>query len=183
MSVFFTADQHFQHTWMAQYRGFSYTEAHDKQIIKDWNDTVKGGDVVIVIGDVFWHGWSIEWYLNMWNKVLKGTKILVKGNHDRWVKKVGPDSIRGGVRRIYQRLMCFRMDKQYVVCCHYPIEGWNRKKYGAIHLHGHSHGKSRPLQGRLDVGVDVAKIMLGAYRPFSMEEIMYLIKGVTYERN
>ena len=151
--------------------------AHDCAMVEGWNNAVKGKDVVVVLGDVFWV-WNNE-TKNLWNNVLKGNKILVKGNHDHWLKKA-----KYPFRRIWNKSFKDEEGKFYrhVVGCHYPLLTWNRKRYGAIHVHGHCHGNILPYGGRLDVGVDVAKIMFNEYRPFSFEEVDYLIKG-HYEEN
>jgi calcineurin-like phosphoesterase family protein len=59
-----------------------------------------------------------------------------------------------------------------IVMCHYPFEVWDRKHYGAIHYHGHSHGELHKIDNRLDVGVDSAYKLLGSYRPFALEEAL-----------
>jgi calcineurin-like phosphoesterase family protein len=40
------------------------------------------------------------------------------------------------------------------VLCHYPFRTWNRMGKKSINLHGHSHGKLKPLTRQYDVGVD-----------------------------
>lgn len=168
MTWFFTADQHIDHPFCAKLRGFSTTYQHDKAILNGYRSVVRGGDVVVLLGDVFWSKISAAKH---WSK-LAGNKILVKGNHDYWVKH-----LKIPFRRIYNKTLKIDGVKQHIVCCHYPLLSWNRKTYGALHLHGHCHGTRLPDWHRLDVGVDVAKILFGEYRPFSLEEIMYLLKG------
>lgn len=172
ISYFMTADLHLGHPFMAGHRGFHSVAEHDKAVIDGWNSVVRARDVVLVLGDVFWNVRSKDEVLNIWNKKLKGTKILVKGNHDQWVKKV-----KIPFKRIYNKTIKYEGKKQHIVACHYPIEQWNRKRHGAIHVHGHSHGTGRTARGRLDVGVDVAALMLGDWRPFSFEEVIFLVTG------
>ena len=58
---------------------------HEEKILKNWQETVKKDDVVLIAGDISW-----EMYVN--NAVLdfdfinklNGTKIITKGNHDYW---------------------------------------------------------------------------------------------------
>jgi len=124
--------------------------------------------VVVVCGDMFWSNYPrVEEY---WN-ALNGSKIMVKGNHDRWLKKVKIPH-----KRIYSKLIKRKEGNTYVVACHYPILSWNRKKWGALMLHDHCHGKILPDGHRMDVGVDVAKLMFGEWRPFSLDEVNYLLK-------
>ena len=39
--------------------------------------------------------------------------------------------------------------------CHYPFRTWRRMDKGGVNLHGHCHGRLRPLKRQFDVGVDV----------------------------
>ena len=41
-----------------------------------------------------------------------------------------------------------------VVLCHYAFRTWNGIGRGALNLHGHSHGKLKPMPKQYDVGVD-----------------------------
>jgi calcineurin-like phosphoesterase family protein len=43
----------------------------------------------------------------------------------------------------------------FLVLDHYPMAGWNRAFHGAVHLHGHVHGRfdNSDLR-RFDVGID-----------------------------
>lgn len=54
-----------------------------------------------------------------------------------------------------------------LVLCHYPFRSWNGQHRGAINLHGHSHGRMKPLPRQFDVGVDVH-----AYRPVALAELL-----------
>ena len=169
MTQWFTSDLHFDHPFMTQFRGFTRTSKHDDQLIRDWNDVVHRGDCVVVLGDVFWTNYK---HITAIWKLLNGSKISVKGNHDHiWLKKNPiPHHI------IYEHNYKVKGGKQHVVACHYPILSWNKKQHGAIHVHGHSHGQLYPDWHRMDVGVDVAKVMFNKWRPFSLEELIYFLK-------
>jgi calcineurin-like phosphoesterase family protein len=159
-----------------KYRGFSRESKHDNTLIKDWNDVVKKGDCVVVLGDIFWTNY--KHITAIWN-LLNGSKILVKGNHDHvWLK--GNTFVKQHYliyEHYYKKLGGDKNRKQHVVACHYPMRSWNKKAHGAIHVHGHSHGKIPPHRLMMDVGVDVAKVMFNKWRPFSLEEVIYLTKG------
>ena len=165
---YFTADLHFDHPFMSGMRGYECPTFMDNDLIEAWNDTVKPNGVVVVMGDIFWHTMNMNYNLNVWEK-LNGNKIIVKGNHDYWLKKA-----KLPFKRIYQR----KLYNQYIVCCHYPMMSWNRKQYGALMLHGHCHGSMPPLPRQLDVGVDNAEVLLGERRPFTFKEMLYLTTGL-----
>ena len=173
--IWFTADTHFSHPFISQSRGFKSTSQHDDAIIQGWNSAVGRGDCVVVIGDVFWDVY--DHILAIW-KVLHGSKIVVKGNHDhKWFKKVPQKE-----EKIYEKNYKVKGGKQHVVCCHYPMRSWNKKIHGAIHVHGHCHGKVAPHWRMMDVGVDVAKVMFDQWRPFSLDEIIYLTQDRRFNK-
>ena len=41
-----------------------------------------------------------------------------------------------------------------LVLCHYAFRSWNGQGKGAVNLHGHSHGRLKPMPRQFDVGVD-----------------------------
>lgn len=54
MSVFFTSDLHIGHENVLRFdsRPFQSVEEMDSEIIRRWNDKVKPGDLVYVLGDM-----------------------------------------------------------------------------------------------------------------------------------
>ena len=56
-----------------------------------------------------------------------------------------------------------------ITLCHYPMAVWDRKHYGAWHLHGHSHGTFEYKNGEtaIDVGVDSQE-----FAPVSLDRIV-----------
>lgn len=55
-----------------------------------------------------------------------------------------------------------------VVMCHYPMVTWNKKHYGAVHLHGHSHGTLQTTaKNRYDIGTDT-----NDFKPYNMKELL-----------
>lgn len=70
------------------------------------------------------------------------------------------------------------------VLCHYALAVFNKSHKGAIHLYGHSHSHAEswlsnamPNRRSMDVGVDNAAKIIGAYRPFSLEEILGMLES------
>ena len=77
--IYFIADTHFGDDAIRRYenRPFESTQQMDGELIKRWNDTVTEEDTVYVVGDFCVPGREASVMSQ-----LKGTKYLVKGNHD-----------------------------------------------------------------------------------------------------
>lgn len=103
-------------------------------------------------------------------RMLKGKKYLILGNHDK------------NVLRSKEIKECFEWVKDYyklsignttLILFHYPIQVWDCKHHGAIHLYGHVHSNISGHSIEIDipnsynVGVDV-----NGYKPISFEQIM-----------
>lgn len=80
--LFFSSDQHFGHANIIKYceRPFADVPEMNKALIDRWNDTVRHGDTVFVLGD-----WSMKKDLSLIGiaKQLHGHKLLMPGNHDQ----------------------------------------------------------------------------------------------------
>lgn len=78
---------------------------------------------------------------------------LVLGNHDyhheRLYRKYFHDVVHYLEKYVY-----VDGEKHKVVMSHYPIEDWNQKNHGSVHLHGHQHSSFKSGARRRDVGVD-----------------------------
>jgi len=59
-------------------------------------------------------------------------------------------------------------DGMSLVLCHYPFRSWRGMGKGWVNLHGHSHGRLKPLPRQFDVGVDV-----WGFRPVTLSEILH----------
>lgn len=147
MAVFFTADTHFgdHRTINIWKRDFPSTVEMDARMIARWNAVVGPGDEVWHLGDVARRAAGVPGLLAQ----LHGTKHLIRGNND-------PDATLAaqGWASVgdYREL---ELDGRRLVLCHYPFRSWNGQHKGAINLHGHSHGRLKPMPRQFDVGVDV----------------------------
>ncbi|MEK6880655.1 MAG: hypothetical protein AABY22_13645, partial [Nanoarchaeota archaeon] len=76
----------------------------------------------------------------------------------------------------------YEMKNKYGYFCmgHFPMLTWHKSNRGSIMLHGHCHANINYLNDnsvkRLDAGVDSAFEIKGNYKPFSLEEIVDLMK-------
>ena len=159
MTVFFTADTHFGHGGALGLfrRPFASVSEMDQTIIRQWNETVSADDEVWHLGDFAVRRPTDE--IRQILAALHGKVHLITGNND------APDKVRGFAS--VQPYLELEMDGGFLVLCHYPFRSWNRMARGAINLHGHSHGRLKPMPRQVDVGVDVWD-----FRPISLAEIL-----------
>lgn len=54
--IFVVADTHFGHKKVTEFRPFHTVEGHDRTIVRLWNETVRNGDTVWHLGDVYMGG-------------------------------------------------------------------------------------------------------------------------------
>lgn len=171
----------------------------DDELIHQINATVGVDDVLWHLGDFCMHSRSDsdEGYFERVRKYRKRinckTVRLVWGNHDyhqlpdvddsdRRTRAI-PDDYR--IENLFSSvhdLVELNTMAGKLVLCHYSMAVWNKSHRGNMHLYGHSHSQAEPwldrtMVGRrgMDVGVDNAAKILGAYRPFSLNEIVELI--------
>ena len=150
---YFTSDEHYGHVNIIKYcnRPFKDIKEMDDKLIDMQNSVVKDDDIVIHVGDfTLKNKKEAENYIRR----LNGKHIFLKGSHDYWNKDL-PD--------IWEKLI----GGVYIVACHYPFRVWPRSHYGSINLHGHSHGKLKPLENQWDVGVDNNN-----FYPVSFEDLL-----------
>ena len=173
--VWLISDTHFLHKNIIKY--CNRPENHDDVMIKNWNDTVNETDLIIHLGDISaglskvmnGEGVLIDIF-----KELKGTKVLIRGNHDHfeddwYIKNLGFTSVTD-----YLSIDGFFL-------CHYPLITTKYssdkeiqtikflkeefKKSGCHTLiHGHSH--QTIFDGKINVAVD-----LNNFSPVSFDDI------------
>lgn len=149
-NIFFTADTHLDHTRIIDLskRPFKSRDEMNETIIENWNRVVHPQDTVYHLGDFAFARVDRATQLL---RILNGHKHLIHGNHDddHVVKARGWASSRP-----YYRLR--KAIQTSIILFHYPVEIWDRRHHGSIHLFGHIHGV--PLEQshelRHDVGVD-----------------------------
>ena len=158
MATFFTADTHFGHAGARAlyHRPFASVAAMDATLVERWNAVVRPDDEVWHLGDFAVRHPDPAAVLAR----LHGTKHLVPGNND-------PASVRAlpGWVSVCP-LVEVECDGAKLVLCHYALRTWPGQGRGALNLHGHSHGRLKPLPRQFDVGVDVRD-----YRPARLDEL------------
>ncbi len=147
MTLHFTSDTHFGDIGAINIRRrpFASLAEHDAALIARWNAVVAPDDEVWHLGD-FGKG-KVERLAAILG-ALNGCKHLVTGNIDTPALTALP-----GWASV-QPYAELSLDGYRLVLCHY-LPSWNGEGKGALNLHGHSHGRLKPLRRQVDVGVDV----------------------------
>jgi calcineurin-like phosphoesterase family protein len=139
MSQFFTADLHFGHNNVVNFKNTDGTKARDFDTVQDMedamvqmhNEIVKPTDKVYMLGDIAFNARGLDKV-----KQMNGIKILVKGNHDQLKLNKYVDvfkDVRG----------CHVMNG--LVFTHIPIHVDQLGRFGC-NVHGHLH-MNRVMQG------------------------------------
>ena len=157
--IFFTSDTHFADPRVLRIdqRPFANMAEHDAALIQTWNDVVDEDDDVWHLGDFMSaRGGDCDELLVR----LHGRKHLIIGNNDpeTTTSASGWTSVQH-----YHELA---IDGSHLILCHYAFRTWNKMGKKSINLHGHSHGKLKPLPRQFDVGVDAQGL-----RPVTLAQI------------
>lgn len=147
MTILFTSDTHFgdHRTINISKRPFATVAAMDAALVANWNAAVAPDDEVWHLGDVARRGDAVAGLLAR----LNGRKHLLRGNND------SPATLAAAGWTSTQDYAEITVDGHQLVLCHYPFRSWNGQHRRAINLHGHSHGRLKPMLRQYDVGVDV----------------------------
>jgi calcineurin-like phosphoesterase family protein len=177
--IYFTSDLHAFHKNIIKYDSLSFDnlEEYRKFIIEVWNSTIKPEDEVYMLGDIAAGGRN-KWIDNFLDS-LNGRKYLIRGNHDKDIMKTA--YLRETKFEWVKDYYMLRYNKLFFPLFHYPIESWQNKSQGAIHLHGHSHGKFNDINERvplrrMDVGFKACD-----FKIYSIEEIIKKFSDEKYD--
>lgn len=164
MEEFFSSDHHFDHLKIINYcnRPFSSIEEMNHALINKWNKRVSKADKIYYLGDFALS--SIDRIKLILDK-LNGTKILIKGNHDRHSRKKYVESGFIDVHNFFYL--------EGFVLSHKPLVDKNTKYIDLWNLCGHVHEKWKIDTNRkiLNVGVDVWE-----FEPISLDQILKEIR-------
>lgn len=140
---YYISDLHFFHDSLndnMDNRGFQSVDAMNEYMIERWNDKVRRGDDVVILGD-FSVGKGVE--TNEILSRLKGNKYLITGNHDKYLEDRKFDEKAFRWIKPYQEI---KDSKRKIILCHYPVMFYNGqyRKNGegealAYMLYGHVH--------------------------------------------
>lgn len=145
MTKWITSDLHFGHTNIMKFcpvtrAGFTDVADMREKMIKEWNSNVAPEDETFILGDfAFLPAKDAVDILRR----LNGTKILIKGNHDR--KLLKDPGFRGCFEEVHSDWIG-TINGTYVHMYHFPVMEWDQMHRGAVHFHGHVHGKPTGLE-------------------------------------
>ena len=171
--VWFTADDHFGHENIIKYcnRPFKTVGKMDDRLIDNWNASIGPDDTVYHLAD-FTLG-NAKLAQSYFSRLNGSINILSNPwHHDsRWLPG---DYFSNSYTEVIKLppMVVLEIPRRgdypiAITLCHYPLERWDRKHYGSIHLHGHCHGKLLSDSFRIDVGVDAQD-----YYPISLSNIL-----------
>ncbi len=171
--IFFTSDTHFWHGGIIKMCRPWARDVDDMnlQLVQAWHDAgIEAGDTVYHLGDLSFAG--VEKTLGVMGRLPRCRIKLVPGNHDD--PKLLNRLVDAGFIEVLPPLYTLKVDIHRFVLCHFALASWDRMHYGAMQLHGHSHGNM--FEGdakRTDVGVDAH----GQIRPVPMDTIVERLKA------
>jgi len=173
----FTSDLHFGHKRIVEFTNRAVEcgsqDNHTRWLIDLWNTEVSSGDLVYHLGDFSF----FKNYDDLANVVcqLKGSKIFIKGNHDR--REHLDQLVEDGFLAAWYDYKEIKIGETSVCLFHFPVKFWHKQAHGSIHLHGHLHGANSGLDGKvLDIGLDNAYNLYGQHRFFTEEDIVLYMK-------
>lgn len=169
MTLFFTSDTHFgdHRTINIHRRPFGSVAEMDAALVDGWNSTIKHGDDVWHLGDFARSVAAAQRVLPQ----LRGRKHLLRGNNDPGdvVSLTDWETVTD-----YAELTC---EGRLLILCHYPFRSWKLQHKKSINLHGHSHGRLKPLPRQVDVGVDA-----WGFRPIGIQELLLHVSSKSHGR-
>ena len=144
--IFFTSDLHFGHKNVIGFdqRPYFTVEEMDKSLIENWNNKVKPGDTVYVLGDMFW--FSDNNYVQNILKALNGQIILIKGNHEKWLHNAANKKLLAGIKDFDDITVTLNDGTtKRCILSHYYMPFYKNHYHGAIHLHSHTHSSPESI--------------------------------------
>lgn len=154
------SDPHLHHTNILHYARpeFDSVQQMNECIYDHWNETVKPGDKVYVLGDLYMKVKAEVVGAEL--KKLPGRKQLIVGNHDDIL-----EISRLGI--FYEIRMWKQWKEQGVLLTHVPVHEFSRKeKLDLLNIHGHTHLNGSPEGRYISACVEYTD-----YRPVTIEEL------------
>ena len=174
MAMYFTADTHFGHDNIIKYckRPFHCAAEMDETIFANWTALVRPEDTVYHLGDVAFGSEEAVARAVERIKRLPGRKLLIPGNHDHRYPELLAQAFDEVLPPLWEVTATAGGESARIALCHYPLLTWKGAFRGALHFHGHVHGRIQADDRRIDVGVDA-----WGYAPARLENIIKRMKS------
>jgi calcineurin-like phosphoesterase family protein len=168
--VWVTSDLHFFHDNIIKHCKRPTTiENHYEWIIGILNSYIGENDTVYHVGDFAMGKNATFENIKGVLERLNGNWHFIIGNHDKENQLINVcKSVRGN-HQVLGHYAEKRYDGKDFIMFHYPIENWNKMRYGSIHLHGHLHDtKTRiDIDNRINVCFDVE------HKPYLFKDLIH----------
>lgn len=166
-NIWVISDTHFYHQNIIEYcnRPFKTAAEMNDYMVTMWNETVRDGDKVYHLGDVYMGHTNGEHERFLCS--LKGQKRLILGNHDN-----GKDHV---LQRVFKKIEVWRMFPEFgLLLTHVPVHDYSLEKKGRggspdfkmTNIHGHIHNGTVPSEYHKCVCVEQTD-----YKPVNIEEL------------
>lgn len=129
-NVRFIGCLHLGHETVAKWRGFQDSFYHDEHLIEQWNKVVNKKDLTYILGDVTME--TAEHYYKL--DRLKGRKVVVLGNHDKY--RDIPELLK------YVDGVAGMVDYKGCVLTHCPIHP-SEISFCRLNIHAHIHHNNK----------------------------------------
>jgi len=188
-NVYFTSDTHYGQRnicrgvsdWKSGHRDFDTIDEMNSAIVDNINKIVKTDDILFHDGD--WSFGGFDKIKELRDRINCKNIYLFLGNHDHHILN-NNENIRDLFTNVDTYCLVRISEKPErkggmftntdIVFCHYPIQSWQNKRRGVIHLHGHCHTPHEHKIGmgrKMDIGIDGHP----EFRPYSLDEIKELV--------
>lgn len=174
-NVYFSADFHLFHRKIKEYcphsRKGDNPDQMSEMILNNISEQTNPGDIIYNIGDVSFGTFDQTEYALKQIKKMRVQHHLIFGNHD---KKIRDSFVLCDYFDSVQDIKSVTINKQFIVMSHMKMTTYDRARYGAIHLHGHTHSTYQPnFDKSMDVGIDTRQA--GDMKMYSLEEVLKIM--------
>ncbi len=155
--------------WKGGYRDFDSIHEMNEDIILTMNKYIKWDDTLYFLGDFCFKDHKL--IPDCRSRINCQNFHFIRGNHDGHI-----DKYKDSFSSVQDVLTISEGIPNTIFMSHYSHRVWLGSHKGHIHLYGHSHGSIPDYGKSMDVGIDVSKRLYGEYRPFSIQDIMTIMK-------
>lgn len=168
--IYLIADTHFGHANIIKYcnRPYYCVEDMNKDLIYRWNNIIADSDKVFILGD-FALGTANQ--IKEWGRQLNGSKILIRGNHDKHTSKTYREA---GFKQVIDYPILL---DGFLLLSHHPVFTNSNSPFVNIYGHVHDDDKYQTItDGSCCISAERWK-----YNPVSLEFLKKLFINEKYK--